>query len=234
MAILEGDGQPSRRKSEAAALAGAAVTGLIAFTLFLAGALLLWANAHYKDSGGYFATGSESFASNGYAITSDQLEVGAGPRWLIGSDRYGTIRLNAAPHGGKPLFVGVARTSDVDAYLRDSARSEVSDIEFAPFSVKYASRPGTRAPGAPTAQDIWVAQGTRALTWDVHSGDWSVVVMNEDGSRGVAAGVSAGAKVPYLSTLGFVALGLGVAFIIATAMLTLHGTRPPARMLVAA
>ena len=46
----------SRRRSEAAALAGAAVTGLIAFTLFLAGALLLWANAHYKDPGGYLAS----------------------------------------------------------------------------------------------------------------------------------------------------------------------------------
>jgi hypothetical protein len=224
----------SRRRFEAAALAGAAVTGLIAFTLFLAGALLLWANAHYKDPGGYFATPSESFASDGYAITSDKLEVGAGPGWLIGSDRYGTIRLSVASHGGKPLFVGIARTRDVDAYLRSSARSEVSDIEFAPFSVSYANRPGTSEPGAPTAQDIWVAQGSRSLTWDVRSGDWSAVVMNQDGSRGVAAGVSAGAKVPYLSTLGFVALGLGVAFIVGTALLTLYGTRPPARMLVAA
>jgi hypothetical protein len=219
----------SRPRSGAAALAGAAVTGLIAFTLFVAGALLLWANAHYTDAGGYLSTGSENFASTGYAITSDKLEVGAGPAWLIASDRYGTIRLGAAPRGGKPLFVGIARTRDVDAYLRGAARSQVSDIEFAPFSVNYANRPGTRAPGAPADQDIWVAQGERTATWDVQSGEWTVVVMNADGSRGVAAGVSAGATVPYLSRLGYFALALGVAFIIATAVLTLHGTRPPAR-----
>ena len=68
------------RRTGAAALAGAAVTGLIAFTLFLAGALLLWANAHYKDSGGYFCDRQRGFASDGYAITSDQLEVGAAGR----------------------------------------------------------------------------------------------------------------------------------------------------------
>ena len=39
----------------------AAVTGLIAFVLFLAGGLLLWANAHYKDADGYVSTASERF-----------------------------------------------------------------------------------------------------------------------------------------------------------------------------
>jgi hypothetical protein len=219
----------SRARSGAVALVGAAVTGLIAFTLILGGAVLLWANSHYKDSSGYVSTGSERFASSGYAITSDKLEVGGSPGWLLGSDRYGTIRLTAAPRGDKPLFVGIARTSDVEAYLRDSATSRVTDLEFAPFSVSYATQPGTRAPGPPTAQDFWVAQGSRSLTWDVQSGGWSVVVMNRDGSRGVTAGVGAGAKVPYLSTLGFGALGLGIAFIVATAMLTLYGTRPPVR-----
>ncbi len=224
----------SRARTGAVALVAAAVTGLIAFTLILGGAVLLWANSHYKDSSGYVSTGSEHFASSGYAITSDKLEVGGrvgGDGFLLGTDRYGSIRLTAAPRGGKPLFVGIARTSDVDAYLRDSAASRVTNLEFAPFSVTYSSRPGSRAPGPPTAQDIWVAQGSRSLTWDVESGGWSVVVMNRDGSRGVTAGVGAGAKVPYLSTLGFSALGLGIAFIIATAMLTLYGTRPPVRKL---
>ena len=52
---------------------GAAVTGLIAFTLFLAGGLLLWANAHYKDADGYLSTGSQRFDSREYAITTPSL-----------------------------------------------------------------------------------------------------------------------------------------------------------------
>ena len=51
----------SRDRTGATALAGAAVTGLIAFALFLAGGLLLWANGHYKDADGYLTTGSERF-----------------------------------------------------------------------------------------------------------------------------------------------------------------------------
>jgi hypothetical protein len=213
----------------------AAVTGLIAFTLFIAGALLLWANGHYKDPAGYVSTGSERFASSGHAITADDLEVGSGAKgWLLASDRYGTVRLTAASHTGKPVFVGVARTRDVDAYLRGVAHSAVSDIEYAPFRARYAQRPGSRRPVRPAGQPIWAAQGSRSVSWDVQPGDWSVVVMNADGSRGVAAGVSAGAKVPYLAELGFATLGLGLAFIIATTALTAYGTRPPARVRVAA
>jgi hypothetical protein len=220
----------SRNKTGAAALAGAAVTGLIAFALFLAGGLLLWGNHHYKDSDGYFTTTSERFASDAYAITADDLRISGGRSGLISSDHYGRIRLSAS--GEKPTFVGVARTADVDRYLAGVSTSEVDDVEVAPFRATYVSHGGTRVPGAPTAQRIWAAQasgtGRQTLTWDVTSGDWSVVVMNADGSPTVHAAVSAGAKVPYIAQFGFGALGLGALFIIATAFLTLYGTRPPA------
>src|ERR671924_447334 len=49
--------------------------------------------------------------------------------------------------------------------------------------------------------------GQLTLTWDVEHGSWSVVVMNDDGSRGVDAGVSAGANVPILPAIGWGALG---------------------------
>src|SRR3954454_16970285 len=214
----------ARDKSGAAALAGAAVTGLIAFALFLAGALLLWGNAHYKDSDGYFTTASERFASPAYAITADDLRIGAhGPSWLLSSDRYGAIRLTADSRADKPVFIGVARTRDVEAYLRGVAHREVEDIEYAPFSARYTQHDGTRRPAAPAAQKIWVASAhggaLQSLRWDVESGDWSVVVMNEDGSRGVLTGVSAGAKVPYLREFGLGALGLGLLFVAATAAL---------------
>ena len=62
----------------------ASVTGLIAFALFLAGGLLLWANGHYKDADGYLTTGSQRFATHEYAITTPSLEVGAGaPGFLL-------------------------------------------------------------------------------------------------------------------------------------------------------
>ena len=222
----------ARDRTGAAALMGAAITGLIAFALVLAGGLLLWANGHYKDANGYLTTGSARFASQGHALTTPSLEIGAGaPGFLLKADRYGTIRLAATSNARKPLFIGVARTRDVDAYLRGVSRSEVSDIDFAPARAHYTQLPGTQSPRRPAAQRIWAASGSHTLTWTVQRGDWSVVVMNADGSRGVAAAVSAGAKVPYIAEFGYGALGVALLFIIATAALTAYGSRPVVRRL---
>jgi hypothetical protein len=225
----------ARDRTGAAALVGASVTGLIAFALFLAGGLLLWANHHYKDADGYLTTPSQRFESDAYAITTRNLEVGSSaPGFLLKPDRYGTVRLETIAKGGKPLFVGIARTQDVDAYLRGAARSDVSSIDYAPFRARYAQREGARPPGPPAERRIWAAQGQHTLTWDVQAGDWSVVLMNADGSRDVAAAVSAGARVPYIAEIGYGTLGLGLLFVIATAALTTYGTRPVARQLALA
>jgi hypothetical protein len=225
----------SRDRTGAAALVGASVTGLVAFALFLAGGLLLWANGHYKDADGYLTTPNQRFESDSYAITTRNLEVGAGaPGFLLKADRYGTVRLETMAKGGKPLFVGVARTGDVERYLGGSAHSVVSDIDYAPFRARYDQVQGARPPGPPAKQHIWAARGEHALSWNVRSGDWSVVVMNADGSRNVAASVSAGAKVPYIAEIAYVTLGLGLLFVIVTTALTMYGTRPVARKLALA
>ena len=49
--------------------------------------------------------------------------------------------------GGRPLFVGVARTADVQRWLRGTSYSEVADIDYAPFKAAY-----DRAPRHPQAR----------------------------------------------------------------------------------
>ena len=51
--------------------------------------------------------------------------------------------------------------------------------------------------------------------------------MNADGSPGVAADVSAGAKVPFLNELGWSAIGAGGALLIGAFALTVLSARPP-------
>ena len=200
----------------------------VAFALFLAGGLLLWANGHYKDADGYLSTGSQRFESQRLRDHDARTSRSARRARLPAEGR--PLRHDppeTMAKGGKPLFVGVARTRDVDAYLRGVAHSEVSDIDYAPFSARYDAASADAPPARPAGQQrIWAAQGEHALTWDVRSGDWSVVVMNADGSRGVAAAVSAGAKVPYIAEIGYVTLGFGLLFVVATAALTIYGTRP--------
>ena len=208
---------------------GAAVTGLSPSPSSSPAACCCGPTATTRTPTATSRPAASASSRSAYAITTPNLEVGAGaPGFLLKADRYGTIRLETMAKGGKPLFVGVARTRDVDAYLRGVAHSEVSDIDYAPFRARYDQRRRAPArPARPAQQRIWAARGEHALTWDVQSGDWSVVVMNADGSRGVAAAVSAGAKVPYIAEIAYVTLGFGLLFVIATTALTMYGTRPP-------
>ena len=64
----------------------------------------------------------------------------------------------------------------------------------------------------------------QTVTWDVKHGDWSVVVMNADGSRGVDTGVSAGADFPILSALAWGGVGGGLVLLGVAALLIVAGT----------
>ena len=69
-----------------------------------------------------------------------------------------------------------------------------------------ARRAGDAKPSAPAKQTFWAAKasgsGRQTMIWPVAKGDWAVVVMNADGTRGVHTDVSVGAKVPFLLELG--------------------------------
>ena len=86
---------------------------MLAALLLLAGTGLLWADSR-KDDDGYFSTARERVTTATYAIATDDLEIEGD---AIGDALYGKVRLEV--DGAKPLFAGIARTRDVDAYLRE-------------------------------------------------------------------------------------------------------------------
>ena len=141
------------------------------------------------------------------------------------------MRLRVDGANTQEIFVGVARESDVEAYLRGVPHQEITDVRFDPFRTDYRSEHagGRATPEPPADQDIWVADatgsGTQTLTWDVEPGRWAAVVMNADGSPAVVADVDAGLKtgalLPLLVALGVGALvlfGLGAALILGGVM----------------
>jgi hypothetical protein len=212
-----------------AAFAGAGVVGLLALVLLGAGGIALWANGQKNDDG-YLATGSDRFATSTYALATENLDVDShGAGWLINSDRYGKVRLKVDSRADKPVFVGIARTSDVTRYLRGSAHATVTDVEYSPFRAEYRTQRVGGQPTLPGDQRFWVASaqgaGKQTLTWDVEHGSWSIVVMNADGSRGVDAGVSAGADVPILPAIGWGGLGVGLVLLLAAGGLVYVGAR---------
>ena len=201
--------------------------GFVALITIALGTLSLWGDSK-TDSAGFVHTGTDRYATSTAAIATDDLDIdGAG--WLVDNDVLGKIRLRVDSNHDKPVFVGIARSKDVDAYLSGSAYAELTDVEYSPFEPSYRDHAGAQSPGAPAGQDIWAASthgpGTQTLTWDVEDGSWSVVVMNADGSPGVDAGVSAGARITWLGTLGWSLMGAGILMLAGGTALVVTGAR---------
>jgi hypothetical protein len=224
---------PPRRtpRGRVAAIIAGALVGVLAAGLLAIGAAALWGDAQ-KDRAGYISTDAERFNTGTYALASDDLDVdldGAG--WLASDDTLGKVRLEAASRDGKPVFVGIARTDDVDAYLARTAHATVTDVSYPDFEAEYQRHGGSERPAAPGSQDIWAASasgaGMQSVTWDVEDGNWSVVVMNADGSQGVDTTVSAGANAPFLSEVGWGSLGGGAVLLAIAGTLLAVGLRGP-------
>ena len=208
--MTDNDMQTSRGRSTGGRIGlivAAAVAGVLALGALGLGAAALWADGEKNDDG-YLTTDSERFAAGTRALATDNLDVDLdGVDWLVDSGDLGKVQLEVSSEGDEPVFVGIARTEDVASYLRGVDHTRVTDVDTLPFEASYQRKPGDRRPTAPAQESFWAAstqgRGEQTLDWRVDEGDWSVVVMNADGSRGVAADVSAGAKVPYLSGIGW-------------------------------
>ena len=201
---------------------------LLGLGMGTAGGVLVWAHTTQRDSAGFYSTSAERLDTPTYALTSEEADLGGDPRdyrW-IGGDGPVSVRLEVTPATDRPVFVGIGPSDEVARYLDGTAHTVVTDFEVDPFRPDIRQSSGSTAPVPPTAEPIWAASvigsGTQTVTWPAQSGNWTVVVMNADGSPGVAVDVSVGAKTNLLlpvgiglSVLAVVALAGGVAFLVA-------------------
>jgi hypothetical protein len=190
--------------------------------LVLCGAIALhWVNGK-RDGDGYFTTGDAPLITDTYAITND-LDVHRGLISIIGKDGFSRVRLHVRSDRDAPIFVGVAPSHEASPYLSEFRHTSLTDFDLAPFRPQYSSdKGGDETPDRPAAQPFWTASATgqgrdATLDWDVESGPWELVLMNADGSEGVAATVNAGAQIPIIGQAAWavtiaaaVILGFGV------------------------
>src|SRR6266480_1081670 len=210
---------------------------LFGLALLAAGGFLLWADRTQREDG-YLTTPTERFATPTYALTRTRLDVGTdGPGWLLNDSWFGKVRIRGDSSGAKMLFIAIGPEAAVAKYLGSVAHASVEDINFDPFRVTYLPIAGGAPQAPPTEQRFWAASasgvGTQTVTWKVREGDWSVVLMNSDGSRGVAANIDVGAKMSFLlwvaigGLLGGVLVTGGSAALIVLAARTLRPQPPP-------
>lgn len=196
------------------------IVALLGAGLLAAGGTLLWADQTKRDDDGFLTTPTERFESDSFAIVSDDIdlfEADTGSDWILSEGVLGDVHIRAEDAGGGETFVGIGPTEDVDSYLGDVEHDEVRDLDFDPFSVRYRRTAGGDPAGPPTEQTFWAASaagaGEQTAVWEPESGNWTIVVMNADGSRGVAVDLAAGAKASFLLwlSIGLMLAGLLVA-----------------------
>jgi uncharacterized membrane protein len=200
------------------------IASLIGVALLLGGVALILAHAFARDSDGYYTTGTERLATDTYALTAEDIDLGSQAADAVPEDVLGRIRIRAERPGGRPVFVGIGPEREVDAYIRGVAHAEVDDFD----PPRYLTTRGSAPRRPPSDERFWVAStqgsGRQAVSWEVEGGQWTIVAMNADGARRVVVDADVGAKVGWflgvgigLLVVGFLILAGGVALIVAAA-----------------
>jgi hypothetical protein len=188
----------------------ASIGGLIGLALLVAGIAVLVAYAFGRDDDGYFNSDRKQLDSATYAITTGDIDLGAGEFDWAPDKLLGNVRVQV--EGQKAVFVGIGSDDDVDRYLGNVAHGELIDFHggHPAFDVHQGRAPRT----PPDDQDFWVAKsegsGEKGLTWDAEFGRWTAVVMNADAARGVDVEADAGVKLGWAiwAGLGMFVVGL--------------------------
>ena len=172
------------------AVVAGSILAALAVTFVALGGALVGMHSTKRDADGFYATGKKTLETPTHALVADKLDAN-GPGWLFRKSRLGTIRVEATGTAAKPVFVGVARTSQVDAL--PARRRAGRDDRFRGRPVLRHLRPpaghrdaggarATRRSGPSHAS----GSGRQTLTWPVQKGNWAVVIMNADGTSGIA------------------------------------------------
>lgn len=152
------------------------------------------------DEDGYFRFTLDRVESSGVAIATtdlwlDDVEGDASPWLLDWLDLDLRLRVEGA-NATDDVFVGIARSADVERYLSATTFSEM--VELDERTPTYREVSGNSSIDPPNDQDFWTVTasgpGEQELTWAARGGRWSVVVMNVDGSPTVLADVEVGAR----------------------------------------
>ncbi|MBK6763786.1 MAG: hypothetical protein IPG68_11205 [Micrococcales bacterium] len=182
-----------------------AVLGLVGIGLMGAGAVLF--GIFGTDGQARIPIGSVT-SEVGRAVVVTDFEISSDAPLPVEEDWF-DVRLEVT--GNESLFVGVAPKVDSLDYLQGAPYELVTGIDSTSDTVNQTSIPGDRVPEAPALQPFWADQASGqdvTVAWPVSDAETTLVVMNEDASRGVDGQVSVLATVAWA---GSAAIGMAIA-----------------------
>lgn len=193
-----------------------------ALVAIAAGGGVIWASQYHKDSSGFHVTDAMRIKSLTYAVTSDTIEIDRGAsealNWL-GMDKIKVEVENEDP--SLPVFIGIADSRDVDAYLSAVAHEEITSLEVFNSSFDYERMAGTAQPEPPGEQVFWLEEaegiGAQEIEFEIEEGEYTILAMNADASEGIEMDAVFGIK-----SSGVIVL-IGVGFLILAVVLLAGG-----------
>jgi hypothetical protein len=197
--------------SRVIAMVFASIGGLIGLALVAGGIAVMAAYAFERDDDGYFNTDRKQLKSDTYAISTENIDLGANEMDWAPSEILGNVRVQV-DGGERPVFVGIGSDDDVDRYLGDVAHDQLIDLDG--DNPEFVLHEGSAPRTPPGDEHFWVAEsegsGEQALTWDAKFGRWTAVVMNADAARGIDVEADAGVKLEWAiwAGLGMFVVGL--------------------------
>ena len=183
--------------------------------MLMGGGAIALAQAVATDDDGYFNFTLDRIESDGVAVATTDMWLGdvegdASPWVLDWLDLDLRLRVDGA-NTTDDVFVGIARTADVERYLAATDHTLVVEVDN--HTALYREIGGTRQIASPLDQQFWTAStsgtGEQELTWEARGGRWSVVVMNTDGSPLVSADVEIGARSGAITPIAITLLVIG-------------------------
>jgi hypothetical protein len=193
---------------------------LISMALIAGGGTLLWVNSKYVSSAGYLASDTLHIERDSYAVVAGPIELDETALRILGT--IGVITTfefegkNNNP--SKQIFMGVADEVELEDYLDNVDYDEIDNIGFGwdlDFDrITYINHPGYDEPSLPASESIWsvsvVGSASETLVWETRAGSYSVVAMNDDGSKDVDVDIVFKAKIPSLAGFGVGLLVSGI------------------------
>jgi hypothetical protein len=201
------------RAARTGRVVGGSVLAVIGAVVALGGGAVL----ALGGSNGTFESGHRDVSTKTAALVSEPAKIND-TQSVTDVLGHPSVRISAdSVRADRNLFVGVGPKAQVDHYLAGAPIDTVHDFSVDPWNIDKSARAGTARPKPPASQSFWVAKSagsTAAIDWKVRDGNWRVVVMNADGSRGVATMSEFAVKIPHLATLALIALIAGIVTLI--------------------
>src|SRR3954447_14631171 len=195
----------SASASRTGRLIGGGVLATVGAVLALGGGGIL----ALGGSDGEFSSGHRDVSSSSSALVSEVASIN-GTADVTDALGHPRVKITAdSMNSDHNVFVGVGRKADVDRYLAGAQIDRVTDFEVDPWSLDKTRVEGTAKPKPPATQSFWVAKSSgssAAIDWKVRDGNYRVVVMNADGSRGVETMSEFSVEIPHLGSVAIAML----------------------------